>query len=140
MGVIGAAGVSGILAVARRYDLLALGERTAAHLGVRVELLRIASIVVIALLTGVAVAFVGIIAFVGLVTPHVVRMLLGPSNRTLMVVSLLGGGLLLVYADLLARTLVPSADLPIGLLTSLVGGPFFYVLIRRTRRRSGGWR
>lgn len=139
VAVVGLAGALALFALARRYDLLALGERTAVHLGVNVEALRIMSIVLIALLTGVAVAFVGIVAFVGLVVPHIVRMLLGPANRALMLVSFLMGGMLLVYADLLARTLIASVDLPIGLLTSLVGGPFFYVLIRRTRRRAGGW-
>lgn len=137
VAVVGLCGVAAAVGFARRYDLLALGDRTAAHLGVRVELLRAASIVVVALLTGVAVAFVGIIAFVGLVVPHIVRMLRGPAHRGLLGLSLLGGGIVLVYADLLARTLVPSADLPIGILTSLVGGPFFYVLIRRSR--AGGW-
>jgi iron complex transport system permease protein len=133
--------VAAIIAIAlgRQYDLLSLGDRTASHLGVRVERLRMGSIVVVAMMTGVAVAFVGIIAFVGLVVPHVVRLLLGPSNRTLLVVSLLAGGTLLVYADLLSRTLVPAADLPIGIITSLIGGPFFYWLLRRGRRTAGGW-
>ena len=139
VAVVGFAAASATVLLARRYDLLALGDRTAAHLGVRVERLRIGSIVLVALLTGVAVAFVGIIAFVGLVVPHIMRMLLGPSNRTLIVASFLGGATVLVYADLLARTLVPSADLPIGILTSLVGGPFFYWLIRRNRKKAGGW-
>ncbi|MFC9985210.1 FecCD family ABC transporter permease [Microbacterium keratanolyticum] len=121
---------------APRYDLLALGDRTAAHLGVRVERLRILSIVLVALLTGVAVAFVGIIAFVGLVIPHLFRGILGPATRPLMIASFLGGGVLLVFADLFARTAVPAADLPIGILTSLLGGPFFYWLIRRN---AGGW-
>ncbi len=139
VAVIGLAAASITVVLARRYDLLALGDRTAAHLGVRVERLRIGSIVLVALLTGVAVAFVGIIAFVGLVVPHIMRMLLGPANRTLIVASFLGGATVLVYADLLARTLVAAADLPIGILTSLVGGPFFYWLIRRNRRKAGGW-
>ncbi|WP_232527961.1 FecCD family ABC transporter permease [Microbacterium suaedae] len=125
--------------LAPQYDLLALGDRTAAHLGVGVERLRILSVVLVALLTGVGVAFVGIIAFVGLVVPHLVRMILGPSHRRLLLVSALGGATLLVYADLLARTLVAASDLPIGMLTSLVGGPFFYWLIRRNRRKAGGW-
>ncbi|ALJ22142.1 FecCD family ABC transporter permease [Microbacterium sp. No. 7] len=137
--VVGVVCAAGAIALGRQYDLLALGDRTAAHLGVRVERLRIASIVFVALLTAVSVAFAGIIAFVGLVVPHIVRMLLGPSARTLLPASLLGGAIMLVYADLLARTLIVSADLPIGILTSLVGGPFFYWLIRRNRRRSGGW-
>lgn len=127
------------IALSRRYDLLALGERTALHLGVRVERLRMLSIVVVVLLTAVSVAFTGIIAFVGLVVPHLIRMLLGPSHRTLLIASVLGGGVLLVWADLIARTAVSGADLPIGMLTALVGGPFFFYLIRRARSSSGGW-
>ena len=132
-------GVAAVLAQSRRYDLLALGERNARHLGVNVERLRMLSIVAVALLTGAAVAFCGIISFVGLVVPHLVRMVIGPSHRRLIVASALGGGLLLTISDLLARTLVAGADLPIGLLTSLIGGPFFFFLLYRQRRRSGGW-
>ena len=125
--------------VARKLDLLSLGERNARHLGVNVELLRIGVIVVTALLVGASVAFAGIIAFVGLVIPHLMRMILGPAHLPLVAASALGGALLLTLADLAARTLVPMADMPIGLLTSLVGGPFFFWLLRRTRKRSGGW-
>jgi len=124
---------------ARRLDLLALGERPARHLGVDVERLRVAVIVVVALLTAGAVAFSGIIAFVGLVVPHVVRMAIGPGHRVLVPASALGGAVLLLAADLVARTAVAYADLPIGMLTALVGGPFFLFLIRRTRRSAGGW-
>lgn len=127
------------IALARRYDLLSLGERTALHLGVRVERLRIGSIILVTLLAAVAVAFAGIIAFVGLVIPHLLRMLLGPSHRALLISSALGGAVLLVWSDLVARTVVSGADLPIGMLTSLLGGPFFFYLIRRARSRSGGW-
>ncbi|MGP3533399.1 FecCD family ABC transporter permease [Microbacterium sp. RD1] len=126
-------------AVSRRLDLFALGERTARHLGVRVELLRVSVIVTVALLVCAAVAFAGIIGFVGLVVPHLMRMLIGPAHLPLMVVSTLGGALLIALADLVARTAVPMADLPIGMLTALVGGPFFLWLLVRTRRRSGGW-
>ena len=133
--------VAGGLAFARSrgYDLLALGERNARHLGVNVERLRLVSIILVALLTGAAVAFAGIISFVGLVVPHLIRMLIGPSHRSLILSSALGGAVLLVASDLLARTVVVGADLPIGLLTSLVGGPFFFFLLYRQRRRSGGW-
>lgn len=127
------------LLLSRRYDLLALGERNARHLGVDVERLRLGSIVLVALLTGAAVAFVGIISFVGLVVPHLMRMLLGPRHRGLIAASAVGGGALLLFADLLARVVVPGAELPIGLLTSLVGGPFFFFLLWRQRRRAGGW-
>ena len=124
---------------ARKLDLLSLGERNARHLGVNVEALRITMIFVVALLTGVAVAFAGIISFVGLVIPHLMRMILGPAHLPLVTASVLGGALLLTLADLAARTLVPMADMPIGMLTALVGGPFFFWLLRRTRKRSGGW-
>lgn len=124
---------------ARKLDLLSLGERNARHLGVNVELLRIIMIFVVALLTGAAVAFAGIISFVGLVIPHLMRMILGPAHLPLVTASALGGALLLTLADLAARTAVPNADLPIGMLTALVGGPFFFWLLRRTRKRSGGW-
>lgn len=126
-------------ALARQYDLLSLGERTAAHLGIRVERLRSGSIVLVALLTAVGVAFAGIIAFVGLVVPHLLRMILGPGHRMLIPASMLGGAVLLVWADIVARTAIEAADLPIGMLTSLIGGPFFLYLIIRSRRRAGGW-
>lgn len=139
VAVVAVLGVTAAVLLGRRYDLLALGERNARHLGLDVERLRLVSIVIVALLTGVAVAFVGIIAFVGLVVPHVVRMLLGPQHRALIVFSAFGGAVLMLAADLLARTVVPGAELPIGMLTSLVGGPFFFFLLWRQRRRSGGW-
>ncbi|MFM9876535.1 MAG: FecCD family ABC transporter permease [Rhodoglobus sp.] len=139
VAVVGVVGTAAAVLLGKRYDLLALGERNARHLGVNVEHLRVGSIVLVALLTGAAVAFVGIIAFVGLVVPHVIRMSIGPAHRSLIAASAFGGGALLVFADLLARSVVPGADLPIGLLTSLVGGPFFFVLLFRQRRRSGGW-
>lgn len=126
-------------AVAHKLDLLSLGERNARHLGVNVEVLRITVIFVVALLVGASVAFAGIISFVGLVIPHLMRMLLGPAHFPLIISSALGGALLMTLADLGARTLVPMAELPIGMLTALVGGPFFFWLLRRTRKRSGGW-
>ncbi|MBN9139204.1 MAG: iron ABC transporter permease [Micrococcales bacterium] len=137
--VVAAIGAVVAIALGRRYDILSLGERNARHLGIDVERLRFWSIVLVALLTGVAVAFVGIIAFVGLVVPHLMRMILGPSHRALLTASAFGGSLLIVVADLLSRTLVAGAELPIGLLTSLIGGPFFFVLLWRQRRASGGW-
>jgi iron complex transport system permease protein len=106
---------------------------------VDVEGLRIIVIVLVALLTAAAVGFAGIIAFVGLIVPHIVRMALGPSHRALIVVSVIGGAALMVWADLLTRTLVDGADLPIGMLTALIGGPFFFALLFQQRRSSGGW-
>ncbi|WP_460775504.1 FecCD family ABC transporter permease [Microbacterium sp. GXF7504] len=132
-------GIVASLFYARKLDLFALGERTARHLGVRVELLRIVVIVTVALLVCAAVAFAGIIGFVGLVIPHLMRMLIGPAHLPLMITSALGGALLIALADLVARTAIPLADMPIGMITSLVGGPFFLWLLVRTRRRAGGW-
>ena len=127
------------LIVAPQLDLFALGERTARHLGLNVELLRIVVIVTVALLVCAAVAFAGIIGFAGLVVPHLMRMVIGPAHLPLVIASALGGALLIAVADLVARTAVPLADLPIGMITSLVGGPFFLWLLVRTRRRAGGW-
>ena len=125
--------------LARGLDLVSLGEKAARHLGVDVERLRLYAMVLSALLVSAAVAFVGIIAFVGLVVPHLMRMLLGPGHRLLLPASVLGGAVLLTFADLAARTLIEFADLPIGMLTALIGGPYFFYLLRRSRREAGGW-
>ncbi|MCW5249156.1 FecCD family ABC transporter permease [Streptomyces sp. SHP 1-2] len=126
-------------AYARRLDLLSLGDRPARHLGVDVERLRIVLILVVALLTAAAVSVSGVIGFVGLVVPHLIRMAAGPGHRFLIPGSALGGALVLLGADLAARTLVAPAELPLGVLTALIGSPFFFWLLRRTRRRQGGW-
>lgn len=124
---------------ARRLDLLALGERPARHLGVDVERLRVMMLVVVAMLTAAAVAVSGIVLFIGLVVPHLIRMVAGPGHRLLLPASALGGATLLVAADLAARTLASPAEIPLGVLTSLVGSPFFFWQLRRTRSRQGGW-
>lgn len=131
--------VTAAVVVAPRLDLLALGESAARHLGVDVERLRRTVIVIVAVLTTAGVAFTGIILFVGLIVPHVVRMLVGPGHRVLIPVSAVVGAVVLLAADVAARSLVDNADLPLGMLTSLIGGPFFFWLLRRTRARSGGW-
>ncbi|MGV9898020.1 FecCD family ABC transporter permease, partial [Streptomyces tendae] len=123
---------------ARRLDLLALGERPARHLGVDVERLRIVLVLVIALLTAAAVSVAGVIGFVGLVVPHLLRMAAGPGHRFLLPGSALLGALVLLAADLAARTVAEPAELPLGVLTALLGSPFFFWLLRRTRRRQGG--
>ncbi|MFE5665239.1 FecCD family ABC transporter permease [Streptomyces niveus] len=124
---------------ARKLDLLALGERPARHLGVDVERLRVVLVLVVALLTAAAVAVAGIITFVGLLVPHLLRMANGPGHRFLVPGSALGGALVLVAGDLTARTVAAPAELPLGVLTALFGSPFFFWLLRRTRRRQGGW-
>ncbi|WP_155055081.1 FecCD family ABC transporter permease [Streptomyces blattellae] len=123
----------------RRLDLLALGDRPARHLGVDVERLRIVLILVVALLTAAAVSVAGVIGFVGLVVPHLLRMAAGPGHRFLVPGSALGGAVVLLGADLAARTMAAPAELPLGVLTALLGSPFFFWLLRRTRRKQGGW-
>ena len=132
-------GLIGVMILSKKLDLLALGERAARHVGVNVERLRLITIVLVALLVASGVAFAGIIAFVGLIVPHVVRMIIGPAHKTLVPASILGGAVVLVLADLVARNAVDYADLPIGMLTALVGGPFFFWLLRRERNNAGGW-
>ncbi|MGV9611097.1 FecCD family ABC transporter permease [Nocardia xishanensis] len=134
-----ALGVLAAIAVAPRLDLLALGESAARHLGVDVERLRRNVIVIVAVLATAGVAFTGIILFVGLIVPHLVRMLVGPGHRVLIPLSAIVGAVVLLAADVAARSLVDNADLPLGMLTSLIGGPFFFWLLRRTRARAGGW-
>lgn len=125
--------------IAHKLDLLSLGDDAARHLGLNIERLRIHSIIIVAVLTAAAVAFAGVIGFVGLVVPHLIRMLVGPGHRVLVPASAIGGALLLVIADTFARTAVSYAELPLGMLTALIGGPFFYYLIKRSRGSSGGW-
>ncbi|MCC7261056.1 MAG: iron chelate uptake ABC transporter family permease subunit, partial [Candidatus Latescibacteria bacterium] len=118
---------------ARDLNLILQGEEQAQYLGVEVERVKRVLLVVSALLTAAAVAVSGVIGFVGLIVPHVMRLLVGPDHRRLFPASLLGGAILVVGADLLARLLLAPAELPIGVITSLLGCPFFLYLLRRSR-------
>lgn len=117
----------------RVLNALLLGEREAAHLGFALVSIRRRLIVATALIIGPLVAVSGGIAFVGLVVPHLIRMVLGAHHRYLLPASMLAGALLLTLADWLARIAVAPAELPIGLVTSLIGGPFFFWLLMRQR-------
>lgn len=119
---------------ARPLDLLALGERQARHLGVDVKLLRRKLIFVTALLVAAAVSFNGTIGFVGLVVPHLFRLMIGPAHRLLIPFSAAGGALLVMLADLAARTLDPPSEIPIGVIMGSLGGPFFLWMIYRSRK------
>lgn len=127
-----------LLAFARPLNALLLGEMEALHLGFDVERCKRAIVVFAACAVGAAVALTGVIGFVGLVVPHLVRLIAGPDHRLLLPASALLGAALLVGADLLARTVVLPAELPIGILTSCIGGPFFLWLLMR-RRGLGLW-
>jgi iron complex transport system permease protein len=131
------ASVAGLTAGAHRLNLLSLGEETAAHLGVRVERATWAAIAVASLATAAAVAFAGIIGFVGLIVPHGLRLVFGPDHRLLVPGAALGGAAFLVLADAGARTLLQPVQLPVGVLTAGIGGPFFLVLLWRRLREAG---
>ena len=126
-----------ILLYAKALNALLLGEAEAFHLGIPVERAKLVLIAAVALAVGAAVAISGIIGFVGLVVPHILRLVIGPDHRWLIPGSALLGAVLLLLADNLARTVVVPAELPIGVITSLIGGPFFLWLLLR-RRGFGG--
>jgi len=132
-------GLGAAFLLARQLDLLSLGEASARHLGVDVERLRITSLVIVATLTASAVAVAGIISFVGLVIPHLIRIVAGPGHRLLLPASALAGATILVGGDLAARTMAAPAEVPLGVLTALIGSPFFFWQLRRTRSSQGGW-
>jgi iron complex transport system permease protein len=119
-----------LLLSGRALDVLAVGDDEAATLGVRPARVRFAVLLAASLGTASAVAVSGLIGFVGLVVPHVVRRLAGGSYRVVLPVSLLGGAAFLVVADLVARTVLAPAELPIGVVTAFVGAPFFAALLR----------
>ena len=134
-----AVGVLVLPRYARRLDLILLGEREAAHLGVDVERLRMEVLILVTITVGATVAAAGVIGFVGLLVPHGVRLVVGPGHRTVLVASALGGAVLVLAADTVARTVALPLEVPVGLLTALAGGPLFVWLLRRTRREHGGW-
>lgn len=135
--VVGSIVVVGIIcsfALSNVLDAFGLGEEVAAHLGLHVERYKLLIVVVGSLLTAAAVSISGLIGFVGLVTPHAMRLILGPRHRLLLPTSALGGAIFLTLADLLARVVIAPAVLPVGVFTALVGAPFFLYLLRGSKR------
>ncbi|SDG96712.1 FecCD family ABC transporter permease [Pelagibacterium luteolum] len=121
----------------RSLNLMILGEAEARNLGVETECVRIVCIFGVALATGASVAAAGVVPFVGLVVPHIMRAIIGPDNRTLIPGSMIGGAILVTVADLLGRTIVAPTQLPLGFVTALIGGPFFLYLVWRMQRQQG---
>lgn len=119
--------------MAERLNAMTIGDETAATLGVPVGRFRLEVFVMAALVTGVMVAFSGIIGFVGLMIPHIVRLFVGGDNARVIPMSALFGAIFLVWADIVARVIVRPEDLPIGIVTGLIGGVFFIWLLRRKR-------
>lgn len=124
---------------ARALNALLLGESEAAHLGVDVEALKRRVTLLIVLAVAVCVALAGVIGFVGLVVPHLLRLVLGPDHRALLPAAAIGGAALLAFADLAARTWMAPAELPVGILTALIGGPFFLGLLIQMRGKVEAW-
>ena len=117
-----------------RLDVLSLGAEVAGGLGIHVTRARLAWLMLAAVLAGAAVSFAGLIGFVGLIVPHVMRKFVGNVHRRLIPISVFGGGAFLLIADLLSRTLFAPYELPVGILLSLAGGPFFILLLLAERR------
>jgi iron complex transport system permease protein len=134
VAVVVAIGVIGAVLLAPRVDAYAFGEETAAALGIDLDRTTAAVLATTALLTGAAVAIAGLIGFVGLVIPHALRFLLGATHRRLIIASIPAGAIALVLADLGARTALAPAELPVGVITGIVGAPFFLALLVRSRR------
>jgi iron complex transport system permease protein len=128
-------GLVGALLLASALDAFALGEEMARHLGLRVERAKLGIVALASLLVAAAVSISGLVGFVGLVAPHLCRITLGPRHRLLLPAAALSGAIFVVVADLLARTLAAPAELPLGVLTALVGGPFFLWLLRSAGER-----
>ena len=118
----------------REMDIMLQGEKRAMELGVEVERNKRMLLVTAGVLTALAVSVSGIIGFVGLVVPHIVRLLVGPGHRGLLPVSLLAGASMMVVADLLSRTVIAPNEIPVGVVTTFVGAPLFVYLLRRGRR------
>ncbi|NGZ75964.1 FecCD family ABC transporter permease [Saccharibacillus alkalitolerans] len=118
-------------------NLFALGERQAGHLGLDTERTKSAVLLVATLVTAAAVSVSGVIGFVGLVVPHMIRLIAGPDYRLLVPLSALGGALFLMWADTLARSLVVGTEIPLGVVTAFAGAPFFALLLQRNKRGKG---
>jgi len=127
-------GIIGARFFAFRLNAFSLGEEGAAYVGVEVERNKIFILALGSLLTAAAVSISGLVGFVGLVIPHAVRLSLGPDHRLLLLASALAGGAYLAIADLLARTVLAPTEIPVGVVTAIIGAPVFLYLLRRTRR------
>jgi iron complex transport system permease protein len=126
-------GMAAAVILSGRLNTFALGDDYAQQLGLNLERTRIAIVVTASLLTAVAVCLSGIVGFVGLLIPHLVRLALGPDHTRLLPLSALSGALFLVIADTFARSIRPPYELPVGMLTAILGGPAFLYVLRRHR-------
>jgi iron complex transport system permease protein len=130
-------GLAILLGFGRALNLFAMGERQAAHLGVNVHRTKLIVLIVSTLMTAAAVSVSGVIGFVGLIIPHLVRLLVGPDYRLIIPLSALYGGIYVLWADTLARMLISPTEIPLGVVTAFLGAPFFAYLLSRHKRKGG---
>lgn len=128
-----------LLLLAREMNLLMLGESQATNLGVNVKQIRFIILIASALVTAAAVSVSGVIGFVGLIIPHTLRIIMGPDNKILLPASVVGGAVFMIVTDTIARTIISPQELPVGIITALVGAPFFLYLLRSRKREIWGW-
>ena len=128
-----------LVTLGRPLDVLQFGDEQATQLGLDVDRLKLVVVVTASLAAATAVSFSGIIAFVGLVVPHLTRLLWGPSYRRLLPLAALGGASFLLMADIVARSLLSPRELPVGVVTSVIGAPFFLYLLARAKRNLRAW-
>ncbi len=129
-------GIAVSVMLSRDLNLLMLSDEEARALGARVALTRNSLLIATSLITGAAVAFSGTIAFVGLIAPHTLRLIVGADHRVLIPLSAIGGGVFLLAADILSRTVIDPAEIPVGVVTALTGAPFFLALLARNKARA----
>jgi iron complex transport system permease protein len=115
----------------KELNLITTGEENAAQLGVEVEMIKKASLIIVSIVMGLVVAFSGLIGFVGLIVPHLARMAFGSDHRLLIPVTSIGGAIFLIAADTLARTIISPSELPVGVITAFMGAPFFIILLKK---------
>lgn len=127
-------GVAVLTGYGRAMNVFALGERQAAYLGVNIERTKLIVLIASTLITAAAVSVSGVIAFVGLLVPHLLRLIAGPDYRLLLPLSVIGGAIYVLLADTLARTLLSPTEIPLGVVTAFMGAPFFAYLLRRRKR------
>ncbi|WP_352420197.1 iron ABC transporter permease [Proteiniborus sp.] len=124
-----------LMSLSREMNAIAMGEEDAQNIGVNVELVKKLILILASLLSACVVAVSGIIGFVGIIIPHLFRLLFGADHKILLPASAIGGGMFLLLSDTLARTLVPGVEIPVGVITSIFGGPFFLYLLRKSKNR-----
>lgn len=115
-------------------NIMLLGEESAQNLGINVEKIKIIILIICAFIVSIAVSISGIIGFVGLIIPHIVRLIIGPDHRILIPTSMLVGGIFMIFADTLSRTIISPTEIPVGIITALFGGPFFIYLLRKSKK------